>query len=266
MKVEVIIPTLNAERTIFGCLESIFCQTVLPLVTIVDCGSSDDTRKIAESFPIKIITSEKGIGLQRNAGADASNAEIFGFIDADMYLQPDVIEKAISCINSGALGVVIPEVSIGSSYWAHVRRFERSFYVGDFSPEAARFFPRTVFYDVGGYDERLSAMEDYAFDRSVRSEGKMQTVETYLFHDEGSPSLISLCKKKSSYAQGMKSYMKIYGKNNLTSFITGRPYLRSPQKLLKDPKLGVGVVLLKLGEAVTVAWSLLSDYFNKRRG
>ena len=64
----------------------------------------------------------------------------------------------------------------------------------------------------------------------------------------------------------MKSYMKIYGKNDLTSFITERPYLRSPQKLLKDPKLGVGVVLLKLSEAVTVAWSLLSDYFNKRRG
>jgi glycosyltransferase involved in cell wall biosynthesis len=55
MKVSIILPTKNNEKTIKKCLESIRAQTYKNIeIIFVDNYSSDNTYKIAKSFENKI--------------------------------------------------------------------------------------------------------------------------------------------------------------------------------------------------------------------
>lgn len=258
MDVEIVVPTLNADRTLRRCLESLRAQSTPVRVIVVDGGSSDDTVSIAREMADQVLDSEhKGFSVQRNIGATGSKADLIGFVDADMVLEKDVVNEVIELVSGGVVGVVVPEVSFGTTYWARVRAYERSFYEGVNSPEAARFFVRDMFVEAGGYDERLSSMEDFAMDRAIRALGSIERTSSIIRHDEGELRFISACRKKARYAVGMASYSRIYGRNQLGSFLLGRSYLRNPLKLMRRPLLGVGVLALKSGEIVAVSIQLL---------
>ncbi len=87
LKISVVLPTYNNERTIKQCLEGIFGQKYSSKefeVLIVDGGSNDGTLNICKQYPVKILKNkfkveEKG----RVIGINAAKGEIVGFIDAD---------------------------------------------------------------------------------------------------------------------------------------------------------------------------------------
>lgn len=266
VQVAIIVPTLNAGRTLRRCLESLRLQSEHVYIVVVDAGSTDDTLLIASEFADCLVHSkDKGFSSQRNQGAEHSVAAVIGFIDADMVLEEEVVKEVLGQISDGAVGVVVPEVSFGSTFWARVRAFERSFYRGPQSPEAARFFRRDSFVRAGGYDERLSSMEDFAMDRSVRALGIIGNTQALIRHDEGALSYTNACRKKAGYASGMASYFRIYGKRQLGEFLFARDYIRYPFKLMKQPLLGGGVIVLKVGETFAVLTSLLRDYRERYR-
>jgi glycosyltransferase involved in cell wall biosynthesis len=260
MNVEVIVPTLNAGKTLRRCLESLRSQSTRVQVTVVDGGSSDDTLLIASGLTDRLVKSEiKGFSHQRNLGALGSKSDVLGFVDADMVLADTVVQDVLELISNGAAGVVIPEESFGSTYWARVRAFERSFYEGENSPEAARFFVRETFIQAGGYDERLAAMEDFALDRAVRKLGSVARTDSKIQHDEGELKFLNACRKKARYAAGMATYSRIYGRRQFAGFLFGRNYLRFPFQLARKPVLGVGVVALKFGESGAVIIQLFRE-------
>ena len=56
LSVSVVIPTKNSEQVILDCLSSLFNQSKKPLeVIVVDGRSTDNTLKIANQYPIKMI-------------------------------------------------------------------------------------------------------------------------------------------------------------------------------------------------------------------
>jgi cellulose synthase/poly-beta-1,6-N-acetylglucosamine synthase-like glycosyltransferase len=60
----------------------------------VDDGSTDDTRAIAESFNVTILSLPQGPhgpAFARNAGAQAATHEILFFVDADVLIRPDTL-------------------------------------------------------------------------------------------------------------------------------------------------------------------------------
>lgn len=97
--ISIIIPTLNSERVLKQCLESIFRQdypTHLVEIIITDGGSEDATSLIVDSFlkinrfPIRICknglkTGEAGKAL----GANMAGNEVLAFIDSDNILPHD---------------------------------------------------------------------------------------------------------------------------------------------------------------------------------
>lgn len=110
-KVSVIIPCYNYGRFLGWCLNSVFNQTYTNYeVIVVDDGSTDQTRDVICNFRsrIKSVVNKQncGCGVARNQGLKLAKGDLCLFLDADDYLEPFYLEKAVpALLNSGA-GVV----------------------------------------------------------------------------------------------------------------------------------------------------------------
>lgn len=96
MKVSVIIPVFNGEKTIKRCIESVQNQTLSDIeIIVVNDGSTDSTANVLSEFEnIKVIEQEnRGQGMARNAGMDAAAGDYIGFADADDTVEPQMYEK-----------------------------------------------------------------------------------------------------------------------------------------------------------------------------
>jgi glycosyltransferase involved in cell wall biosynthesis len=90
--VSVIVCAYQAERTLQECLESLRRLRYPRFeVIVVDDGSTDGTRAIAERFPeFRLISHEnRGLSAARNDGIRAARGEVVAFTDADCAADPD---------------------------------------------------------------------------------------------------------------------------------------------------------------------------------
>ena len=102
MKISIIIPAYNAEKTISKCLDSIINQTYKNLeIIVINDGSTDSTSKVISEYEkkdgrIKFIDNKNhGVSYTRNIGISNSTGEYINFVDADDYLEKDCFEKLI---------------------------------------------------------------------------------------------------------------------------------------------------------------------------
>lgn len=107
LEVSVIIPTLNEEGTLPGLLNSLFAQSRKPdEIIIVDAGSIDSTILIANDFGIKTSKSGGHPSKSRNIGANLASGLFLLFLDADVLLDKDSIEKMLRIKNSKQLNAL----------------------------------------------------------------------------------------------------------------------------------------------------------------
>ncbi len=110
MKVSVLIPAYNAEKYIYECINSICDQSYKDLqIVIIDDGSKDSTLRIINEFAtrdqrIEVYTREKrGVATTRNELIDLAQGKYSLFVDADDWIEPEMIETLLSLIiGSGA--------------------------------------------------------------------------------------------------------------------------------------------------------------------
>jgi glycosyltransferase involved in cell wall biosynthesis len=87
--ISIIIPLYNGEKTIAQCLESAYNSNYKNFeVIVVDDASTDNSVKIAERFPCKIIKlrGRKGPAFARNVGAKHAKGKILYFADSDVMI------------------------------------------------------------------------------------------------------------------------------------------------------------------------------------
>ncbi|WP_457572737.1 glycosyltransferase family 2 protein [Desulfolithobacter sp.] len=93
MQTAAVIPTRNRKSMIIRAIDSVLCQTEpVDEIIVVDDGSSDGTKAlIEERYPAIIVlrTDGLGAGLAREAGVQASGADLFLFLDSDDRWHPD---------------------------------------------------------------------------------------------------------------------------------------------------------------------------------
>jgi len=240
-------------------LSSIRSQDVPVEIIVVDNHSSDSTPTIAASLADRVIVAGPERSRQRNLGAAASRCRVLAFIDSDMKLGIGVSRTALAAIHDGAAAVVIPERTVGKSFTARVRAFERGFYAEGSSVEAARVFRRDIFEQVGGYDEGLTGSEDWDLHMRVAAGHSVSRANATIYHDESGISFVAACRKKAAYARGMQLFLKKHGAG-AASVAMDRPWLRRPWRLAYPyPVLGLGLLALKTGEVAAVLVALAAD-------
>lgn len=167
--VSVIIPTYNEEEDIVACLESLRNQTYQNQeVIVVDDGSTDSTIELIQKFGGVIIIKQahQGPGAARNLGASEAKGEILVFIDADMVLFPDYIDKLIIPLISGeALGTI---ESI--QYNVHTTKMQecwgnevRIAQLEGANSSTVRGIAKENFRQLGGFDSSYGYADDRTF-------------------------------------------------------------------------------------------------------
>ena len=257
--VSVNVSTLNSERTIERCLKSIREQTYPNIqIIIVDNYSKDKTKEIAKRYKTKFLVRGPERSAQRNYGAQFSSGEYLLFIDSDMELEPKLIEEGVRLLETRCDALIIPEVTVGNTYWAKVRSFERSLYVGSRTFEAARFIKREVFLKLGGYDEDLTGTEDYDLQARIeKASYKVGYINAYIIHHEKNLDLKEYLQKKAYYARSFRRYALKHPERAKKQFYLGRMIVYVKPMLL-NPSLGWGLAILKGLEYLIAKFVFLS--------
>ncbi len=92
--VSVVLPVFNGERYLAEAIESVFAQTRPDLeLIVVDDGSSDGSREVAERFDVTFLPQDHGgPGAARNVGVAHARGEYVSFIDHDDTWVPEKLE------------------------------------------------------------------------------------------------------------------------------------------------------------------------------
>ena len=122
-----IVPYYNEAHMIERCLTSLARQTALPFVVLVDNGSTDNGRTVAESFCaanglrfISLIEASPGKVAALAAGLAATSSHFVATCDADTYYPPEYLMLAEQLLTSkkavaaGAMLVTNPQARLQS--------------------------------------------------------------------------------------------------------------------------------------------------------
>ena len=93
-------------------------------------------------------------------------------VDSDFVLEPTVIEECIAKANEGYDAVVVhnsPDIRV--SWIARIRKFEVDMYKYDITHSSARFVTKKAYEDIGGFNSRITAGEDYDFQNKLNRHG-----------------------------------------------------------------------------------------------
>jgi glycosyltransferase involved in cell wall biosynthesis len=214
---------------------------------VVDNRSTDRTVRIAERLADVVETFGPERSAQRNRGMALSTGDVVVFVDSDMTFERTVgsdIARAFS-ENAQAGAIIIPERSFGDGFFAQCRVLEKSLYVGDDAVEAPRAFRREVIVGLGGWDERLTAAEDWDLADRTRGAGVVVVrVPSFIWHDEGQIRLATTFAKKRYYGRWIADYLRTHqgeGQRKLAR----TALFSQPGELARHPVRASGMFLLK---------------------
>ena len=167
MKISVAIPAYNQGEYLAECIESVLAQTVKPHEIIVcNDGSSDDTRYIAKSYPVKYIEQvNKGLSSARNTMIMNMTGDWFYPLDADDVMLPHCIERISKEIERVDADVIAPSFKcfgVGSGEVIlmpnpTIEDFKIANRIGYFSA-----IKKEALLEIGGYSPRMIwGYEDY---------------------------------------------------------------------------------------------------------
>jgi len=208
--VSVVVPTRDAARTITTCLESVRSQTHRPIeLIVVDNWSADGTFELAGGVADRVLRRGPERSRQRNLGMAEARGEWVLWLDADMELAPDSVERALEAgLAAGAVGVFLPESTVGSGFWTRCRALERRCYHGESRIEAPRLLRADWLRASGGFAD-LTGIEDADLRNRLLAAGEtLAWADTMVLHHEGRLGLWGLAGKRFYYGRSLPAYRR----------------------------------------------------------
>ena len=113
-KISVIVPVYNKEAYLERCLNSIIKQTYSNTeIILVNDGSTDTSQHIIDNYKKKypklikaFKTQNHGVASARNFGIEKVTGDYFLFVDADDYIEQDLIQKLINIIEKQEVDII----------------------------------------------------------------------------------------------------------------------------------------------------------------
>jgi len=176
-RVSVIIPCLNAERTLGDALDSVFAQTVRPMeVLVIDDHSTDRSAVVARKHhpSVRVLTNpSRGSGAARRLGVEQARGDFIAFVDADDMIHPLKHEKQLVVLENSD-----PHTLVHTGAWlqwadgrqaTRQRRSAQSatgrcmWTIFESNPVcgASTMLRRSVILEVGNYDAALFNCADF---------------------------------------------------------------------------------------------------------
>jgi len=188
----IIIPTLNEENYLPLLLESIKKQGFLDYEIIVaDAGSKDKTLEIAKKYDCKIVPGglpAKG----RNEGVKVAKGDLLLFLDADVVLPENFLEKSLKEFKEGNLKIaafrLLPRRKDKTTYFLFDVFYNIPvFFMEKTLPHVAMggLIEKKIFEKINGFDETIKIAEDHDLARRASKFGKYGVIRsTKLFVSE----------------------------------------------------------------------------------
>lgn len=214
MKISIIIPAYNSEKTLFRCLQSIYlqdAQEVIKEVIVINDGSKDNTAGVVLEFKkkyakIRLIEKENGgVSSARNAGLKVATGKYVLFCDSDDELTEDCCGVLYNAMEASTCDMVIcgyemvgentliKRCPVESKYFEvnHIKECFDYFFNGFFlNTPWGRIFHKekiSIFYD-----ENLQNGEDIKFNLDYLRENPYCIAipqKLYIVHTENENSL-----------------------------------------------------------------------------
>lgn len=225
MSISVVIPLYNKEKTISRAIDSVLAQELTDFeIIVVDDGSMDASRKIAESYGDKVtyIRQENaGPSAARNRGVRASRHPVIAFLDADdeylpgclkahiesriVYQQAKLSLASFHVMRNGELVgrsnflERVPEYISGTDH-AYIPQMLADLVIN--VPSGSICINKELFDEIGGFDEMLRCWEitDFLF-RATLQAGSTTLLNQILVqvHQDEDNSQFARTKRNAAY-------------------------------------------------------------------
>jgi len=185
----IIIPTLNEEKHLEKLLKSIESQDFNNHeIIIADAGSKDKTKKIAENFGCKII--KGGTPAQgRNKGVERAKGNLFLFLDADVVLTKNSLNKVLKEFKKRKLKIatffLVPSTKKKTSKFLFTFFYNIPIFLMEkILPHAAMgiLIERKLFKKLGGFNEKITLAEDHDLARRGKHLGKYGIIKSAIIN------------------------------------------------------------------------------------
>lgn len=218
MKISVVIPVRNEERSIAALLDALLSQSLPPdEIVITDGGSTDRTAAIIQEYinrgaPVKLIRTTKALpGRGRNLGAARAVNEWLAFTDAGIKPAKNWLEEL------AARATAAPDIDVvyGSYEPAIDSFFKECAAISYVSPPAeiegslmrppfiaSALLRREAWESVGGFPEHLRSAEDLLFMQHVeQSHFKIAHAPAAVVHWDLQPNIWRTFKRFTLYSR-----------------------------------------------------------------
>ena len=183
--ISVIIPTLDEAGELPAALESCVTRNLPQELLVVDGGSRDATRELADLFfrehevaASRFIDSASGRARQMNAGAKVAHGDVLLFLHADTRLPEHGLDAIRAAIRRGAVwGRFDVQLSGANRLYRLIEWLMnwRSRLTGVTTGDQAMFVRRDAYHIIGGFAP-LPLMEDIDLARRLKIFGQPESL------------------------------------------------------------------------------------------
>jgi len=194
MLISVVIPAYNASKYLRKCLTHLRASTAPHECIVVDDGSTDDSAEVAREFGAKVIQTggRRGPAHARNLGAKSATGDVLFFIDSDVCVYPDTVERVVANFKQEPnLDAVIGSYDTepeSPDFISQYRNLMHSFVHQNSRREACSFWSgcgairRDLFIQYSGFDESFDrpAIEDIELGYRLAADKRIMILDSGL--------------------------------------------------------------------------------------
>ena len=175
MKISIIIPFYNSEKTIRKCILSILNSNFNEKfeIIVIDDGSTDKSLEIINDLNIKILSQKnKGAGAARNRGAKKTQSNLLLFVDSDVIFYKNTLKQIYKSMTDDIdyISVRYSKTPMNHKWINKYKALADYFYLYDFLFSKSQkknpiknvilsggveCYNKNVFFELGGFDEQI---------------------------------------------------------------------------------------------------------------